>query len=161
MEIKGKIKEISVDERQAKVVLEDGMIISSNQPVQMETVRHFSEGDNIMADVFSSPGKPGTKWEKYKFWNINSIELVIQREDEFKEPDVPVQSPEPTVEAKTTIDAPLDMPETEKERDKALPPSGREVAEALAYTPESATMEIGRLWLKLITASKEYFKAFK
>lgn len=146
MEIKGKIKEISISETQAKVKLEDGFTCSSNEPAKMEAVRQLSEGDVIVADVFSRPGRAGTQWAKYNFWNINNIGLdlpVIQREDELKEPEKPV-------EPKTTVDAPTDMPETEKERD-----------EALAANPEYMIMEIGRIWLQLLTTSKEYFKAFK
>ena len=148
MEIKGKIKEISISESQAKVKLEDGMIISSNQPVQMETVRLIQQGDgegkDIVADVYVNPGKG--KWEGRTFYNINHIALdipVIQREDELQEP-------EPPTAAKATVSDYTAKGTLEKESD-----------EALTYTPETATMEIGKLFIQLIGAFKEYDKVFK
>ena len=152
MEIKGKIKEISISEKQAKVILHpmpdfaNGLIISSNQAVQMETVKMLSEGNDIVADCYISQGKRGTNWEGKTFYNINSIGLdvpVIQREDEL-------QAPEKPVKAKTGDGTPSWVNEETKEQEQAL-----------AYTPESATMEIGRLFVELILAYKEYDKTFK
>lgn len=170
MEIKGKIKEISLTETQAKVKLQPqpdypddnnlrlaeayrkGLIMSSNQPVQMQSVRLMSEGveiegKSVVADCYENPGKAGTKWAGMMFYNINGIELVINTEDELK--DAP-QAPEKPVELKTADPLPSWVNEGEK---------GQQ--EALTYTPESATMEIGRKWLELITLSKEFFKVFK
>ena len=177
MEIKGKIKEISLTEKQAKVILQPqldypdgnnirlaeayrkGLIMSSNQLIQMQSVRLMSEGvdiegKSVVADCYENPGKAGTKWAGMMFYNINSIELVIQREDELREPEKPV-------EQKTTTDAPTGTPETEEEQQQALPPSEREVAKALSYTPESASMEIGKLFIDLMRAYGEYFRTFK
>ena len=149
MEIKGKIKEISLTEKQAKVILHpmpdfpNGVIISSNQPVQMQSVRLMSEGVNvegqeIVADCYVSQGKRGSTWEGRTFYNINSIEMVIQRDDEV--PD-----------SKRDV-----VPETEPEFVSEV-----EEKEALKYTPESATMEIGTLFIKLLRAYGEYDRTFK
>lgn len=144
MEIKGKIKEISISETQAKVKLEDGMVISSNMPFVRAAVQQLAEGNDIVADVYVNPGTG--KWAGRTFYNINNIALdlpVIQRKDELKEPEKPV-------ETKTTTPEP-----------QASPPPETKQEEVLAYTPESATMEMGRLWIQLLTASKEFFKVFK
>ena len=174
MEIKGKIKEISLDEKQAKVILQPqpdfpigddpvladayrrGLIMSSNQVVQMHTVRLIAEGGgegkDIVADVFVNPGTG--RWAGKTFYNINNIALdvpVIQREDELEEPDVPVQGTERPVELKTTVPVPPTiMPEPEFEEQ-----------DALQYTPESAQLEIGKKFLEIALLSKEFFKTFK
>lgn len=182
MEIKGKIKEISLTETQAKVRLQPqpdypdgnnlrlteayrkGLIMSSNQPVQMQSVRLMSEGveiegKSVVADCYENPGKAGTKWAGMMFYNINSIELIINTEDELK--DIP-QAPEKPVEAKVEATEPSWVNEGVKEQQRALEDVTEDkIGQALIYTPESATMEIGRKWLELITLSKEFFKVFK
>ena len=158
MEIKGTIKEISFTETQAKVKLADGMTISSNMPFVMEAVKQFSEGDSIVADVYSNPGKPGTRWAGIIFYNINSIGLdlpVINVRDELKEeivktPEPTSQEPEKPVEIKTTTSEPVVQ---EKPKD--------EQEDALAYTPESAQMEIGKKFLEIATLMNEFFKVFR
>ena len=184
MEIKGTIKEITLTEKQAKVILHPqpdypdgnnlrlaeayrkGLIMSSNQLIQMQSVRLMSEGidiegKSVVADCYENPGKVGTRWAGMMFYNINSIELVIQREDELKEPEAPLQGTEKPVEVTTADPLPSWVNEDTKEQDEALPPSEREVAKALAYTPESASMEIGKKFLEIATLTNEFFKVFK
>lgn len=156
MQIKGKIKEISISEKQAKVILfpmpdfENGLIISSNQAIQMESVKMLGEGNDIIADCYVSQGKRGTNWEGKTFYNINSIGLdipVFNVEDELK--DV-LQDPEKPVEAKAAVGEGATEGMTKKD-----------VEEALGYTPESAIMEIGKLWIELMKESGKFFDTFK